>query len=130
MQHRRKTGSGIGARGFFGCDWRKGAVGPRAPEQTKSLLAPIPLPQKGFFMFCSIKPTSVFLNFKDDILIIIYRQKPVQRCPLCVGMVISACHRDFILFTPPAWRGSLWFCLTSKILCDINLLGCYRSISR
>jgi len=44
MQYWGKTESGIGARGFFGCDWRKGAVSPRDPEQTKNPLALIPLP--------------------------------------------------------------------------------------
>ncbi len=26
ISHKDNSGSGIGARGFFGCDWRKGAV--------------------------------------------------------------------------------------------------------
>ncbi len=42
MQYRGKSGSGIGARGFFECDCRKGAVGPRDLEQQKNPLAPIP----------------------------------------------------------------------------------------
>ncbi len=54
--------SKIGARGFFGCDWRKGAVSPRDSEQTKSPLVPIPL----LFRF----PYYPYTNSKDKNLCI------------------------------------------------------------